>query len=92
MIINLSYETQAVNECTSIVARNAIGEDILCRNWDQIHLLKDLSYLAVVYENQQSKTPIATMDMSAGLAFSSTGIRHGAYAISMNARVRNSKF
>lgn len=85
MFLNLLYEFTTVKACTGIVLRNSEGKIIHGRNWDFGEYEYFGSMVSKV-EYYKGGEKLFTEDTVAGSVFSITGIRHGAFAISLNAR------
>ena len=85
MFLNLLYEFTTVKACTGIVLRNSEGKIIHGRNWDFMEYQYFGSMVSKV-EYYKGGERLFTEDTVAGSVFSITGIRHGAFAISLNAR------
>ena len=85
MFLNLLYEFTTVKACTGIVLRNSEGKIIHGRNWDFGEYEYFGSMVSKV-EYYRGGEKLFTEDTVAGSVFSITGIRHGAFAISLNAR------
>ena len=85
IFLNFLYEFTTINACTGILVRNSEGKIIHGRNWDfeMYELLGSMVYKVEYYKGDQK---IFTEDGVAGAVFSLTGIRHGAFGISVNAR------
>ena len=85
MFLNLLYEFTTINACTGIVLRNSEGKIIQGRNWD-FEMYELLGSMVSKVEYYKGDVKLFTEDTVAGSVFSITGIRHGDFAISVNAR------
>ena len=85
MFLNLLYEFTTINACTGIVLRNSEGKIIHGRNWD-FEMFDLLASMVAKVEYYRGDVKVFTEDAVAGSVFSLTGIKHGAFAVSANAR------
>ena len=85
MFLNLLYEFTTVKACTGIVLRNSDGKIIHGRNWD-FEMFELLGTMTTKVEYYKGDVKVFTEDTVAGSVFSLTGIKHGQFAISVNAR------
>ena len=85
MFLNFLYEFTTVNACTGIILRNSDGKIVHGRNWD-FEMFELLGSMVAKVEYYKGETKLFTEDTVAGSVFSITGIRHGDFAIGVNAR------
>ncbi len=86
MFLNFLYEfTTIVKACTGILVRNDEGRILHGRNWD-FEMFELLAKMVCNIDYYRGTTKLFSEDTVAASAFSLTGIRHGNFAISVNAR------
>ena len=85
MFLNLLYEFTKVKSCTGLLVRTTDGRILHGRNWD-FEMYELLAKMVSNVEYYRGDKLIFAEDSVAGAAFTLTGIKKGAFAISANAR------
>jgi N-acylethanolamine-hydrolysing acid amidase len=85
MFLNLLYEFTTVPACTGILVRNSEGKILHGRNWD-FEMFELLGSMVAKVEYYRGDKLLFSEDTVAGSVFSITGLKPGAFGISVNAR------
>ena len=85
IFLNFMYEFSTVKACSSILVKNTEGKVIHGRNMD-FEMWELVSKLMVNVAHYKEGKLVYTANAIAGMAFTLTGIRHGAFAISEDTR------
>lgn len=89
--LNFFYEITSWKMCTSVVARTDDNRIIHGRNLD-FEFFRYFANLTAIIDYHKNGKLLFTVDTIVGAAFFHTGLRHGAFGISVNERHTGSIF